>query len=86
MPTYEFKCKHCGNVFEKSLKFSDPHPTLCPVVIEISGDHGRKTVTTCGGPLQQVYYPVGIKYKAGGFSVNTSDWMDEDVEGTPYDY
>ena len=85
MPTYEFKCKQCGRVFEKMLSFKDELPTVCDNLINVVRDHRGESLVLCGGPLQQVYYPVGIKYAAGGFYQNTSDWMDEDIEGTPYD-
>lgn len=67
------------------MKFSDTLPTTCDNLISVVRDHRGESLVLCGGPLRQVYHPVGIKYKAGGFSVNTSSWMDEDVEGTPYD-
>lgn len=31
MPTYEYKCKECGNVFEVMQKFSDKPLTNCNI-------------------------------------------------------
>ncbi len=30
MPIYEFECTHCGTVFDRLQKLSDPDPTQCP--------------------------------------------------------
>jgi len=30
MPTYEYKCTHCGGVFEVFQKITDEHLTKCP--------------------------------------------------------
>ncbi|MCB1560231.1 MAG: zinc ribbon domain-containing protein [Xanthomonadales bacterium] len=30
MPIYEFECRHCGHVFDRLQKLSDPDPETCP--------------------------------------------------------
>src|SRR6202035_1061771 len=52
MPTYEYRCEHCGSNVEVVQSFTDAPLTAC---------------ASCGGPLRKVYAPVGIVFKGSGF-------------------
>ncbi len=52
MPTYEYRCKECGEHLEVVQKFTDDPLTECP---------------TCGGPLRKVFGNIGITFKGSGF-------------------
>ncbi len=61
MPTYEYRCKKCDQIFEYVQSFDDPP---------------RKSRRGCpeGGScqLKKVYGSVGISFKGGGFYKNDS--------------
>ncbi|MBA2282347.1 MAG: FmdB family transcriptional regulator [Acidimicrobiia bacterium] len=52
MPTYEYKCKECGEGLEVVQSFTDEALTDCPA---------------CGGPLRKVFGSIGITFKGSGF-------------------
>ena len=52
MPTYEYRCKDCGEHLEVVQSFTDDALTECP---------------SCGGPLKKVFGNVGIAFKGSGF-------------------
>lgn len=52
MPTYEYRCKACGEHIEVVQSFSDDPLTTCPA---------------CEGELRKVFSPVGIAFKGSGF-------------------
>jgi putative FmdB family regulatory protein len=52
MPTYEYRCKKCGEHLEVVQSFSDAPLKVCP---------------NCKGQLQKVFSPVGIVFKGSGF-------------------
>ena len=52
MPTYEYRCKECGNELEIVQSFTDDALTTCEA---------------CGGPLRKVFGNVGIAFKGSGF-------------------
>ena len=52
MPTYEYRCKDCGEHLEVVQSFSDDALTECPV---------------CGGNLRKVFGNIGITFKGSGF-------------------
>ena len=52
MPTYEYRCKKCGEHLEVVQSFSDAPLKVCP---------------SCKGALQKVFSPVGIVFKGSGF-------------------
>jgi putative FmdB family regulatory protein len=52
MPTYEYRCKDCGEPLEVVQSFSDDALTECPA---------------CGGMLRKVFGNVGIAFKGSGF-------------------
>lgn len=54
MPTYTYKCKTNGHVFDKRQKFTDDPLTAC---IE------------CGEPVRKVINSVGVVFKGKGFYV-----------------
>jgi putative FmdB family regulatory protein len=55
MPTYEYRCRDCGNDLEVYQSFSDDPMTVCPV---------------CGGSLRKLFGNVGISFKGTGFYKN----------------
>jgi putative FmdB family regulatory protein len=57
MPTYEYRCKSCGEHLEVVQSFKDDPLTECPA---------------CGGPLRKVFGNIGIAFKGSGFYKNDS--------------
>jgi putative FmdB family regulatory protein len=57
MPTYEYRCRECGEHLEVVQSFSDDPLTECP---------------RCSGPLRKVFNSVGISFKGSGFYKNDS--------------
>ena len=57
MPTYEYRCKDCGEQLEVVQSFADDPLTECP---------------TCAGNLKKVFNSVGIAFKGSGFYKNDS--------------
>ena len=57
MPTYEYRCKDCGNDLEVVQAFTDDPLTECP---------------SCGGTLKKKFGTVGISFKGSGFYKNDS--------------
>jgi putative FmdB family regulatory protein len=57
MPTYEYRCKSCGEHLEVAQSFKDDALTECPA---------------CGGPLRKVFGSIGIAFKGSGFYKNDS--------------
>ena len=55
MPTYEYRCKDCGEHLEVVQSFRDDPLTDCP---------------RCEGTLKKVFQPVGIAFKGQGFYRN----------------
>jgi len=52
MPTYEYRCKDCGEDLEVVQSFTDDALTVCP---------------TCGGTLRKVFGNIGVSFKGSGF-------------------
>ncbi len=52
MPTYEYRCKSCGDHLEVVQSFKDEALTVCPA---------------CGGALRKVFGTIGIAFKGSGF-------------------
>jgi putative FmdB family regulatory protein len=52
MPTYEYRCKDCGEHLEVVQSFNDQALTVCPA---------------CGGGLHKVFGNIGITFKGSGF-------------------
>ena len=57
MPTYEYRCKECGERLEVFQKFSDKPLSVHP---------------ECGGKLQKVFHASGIVFKGSGYYVTDS--------------
>lgn len=57
MPTYEYRCRDCGESLEVVQSFTDDPLTECPA---------------CEGPLKKVFAAPGISFKGGGFYKNDS--------------
>lgn len=57
MPTYEYRCKECGESLEVVQAFTDDPLTDCP---------------SCSGTLRKVFNSVGISFKGSGFYKNDS--------------
>ncbi len=62
MPTYEYKCKNCGYIFEKFQKITDKPITSCP---KCNGEVFR--LISGGG---------GIIFKGSGFYITDSKKSD----------
>jgi putative FmdB family regulatory protein len=52
MPTYEYRCKSCGEHLEAVQSFTDDPLTTCP---------------SCEGELKKVFGSIGISFKGSGF-------------------
>jgi putative FmdB family regulatory protein len=52
MPTYEYRCKDCGEDLEVVQAFTDDALTECP---------------SCGGTLRKVFGNIGVSFKGSGF-------------------
>jgi len=52
MPTYEYRCKACGEELEVLQSFTDAPLTSC---------------ASCGGELRKIFGNVGIVFKGSGF-------------------
>src|SRR3954451_25075515 len=57
MPTYEYRCKNCGEHIEIVQSFKDDPLKVCP---------------NCEGELRKVFSPIGIAFKGSGFYRNDS--------------
>jgi putative FmdB family regulatory protein len=57
MPTYEYRCRNCGEHLEVVQSFKDDPLTECP---------------NCAGELRKVFSPIGIAFKGSGFYRNDS--------------
>ena len=57
MPTYQYRCRACGDELEVVQKFTDPSLTECP---------------SCAGELRKVFSPVGAVFKGSGFYATDS--------------
>lgn len=57
MPTYEYRCKDCGEDLEVVQSFQDDPLTECP---------------QCQGRLRKVFGSIGISFKGSGFYKNDS--------------
>ncbi len=54
MPLYEYKCKKCGQLFERIQKFSDKPVKKCP---------------KCGGAVEQTISAPAVQFKGTGWYV-----------------
>ena len=57
MPTYDYRCRSCGNVTEVIHSMIEDGPSACEI---------------CGGQLRRVMFPSGIIFKGSGFYRNDS--------------
>src|SRR3954454_10282941 len=57
MPTYEYRCKDCGEHLEVVQSFTDDALTVCP---------------NCSGSLRKVFGNIGVTFKGSGFYRNDS--------------
>ncbi len=56
MPTYEYKCEKCANIFEKFQSMTDVQLVNCP---------------KCNGPVHRLIGTgAGVIYKGSGFYIN----------------
>ncbi|HUP75626.1 MAG TPA: FmdB family zinc ribbon protein [Acidimicrobiales bacterium] len=55
MPTYEYRCRDCGEDLEVYQSFTEDALTECP---------------NCGGSLRKLFGNVGISFKGTGFYKN----------------
>ena len=57
MPTYQYRCRACGDELEAVQKFTDPALTECP---------------SCAGELRKIFSAVGVVFKGSGFYATDS--------------
>ncbi len=57
MPTYDYKCEKCGQVFEVTHGFDEDSPDSC-------------LSDSCDGTLRRVFSPPTIIFKGSGWHVN----------------
>jgi putative FmdB family regulatory protein len=57
VPTYEYRCDKCGDIFEVFQSFTDK--TL-------------RRHAQCGGKVEKVFHPRGVVFKGSGFYVTDS--------------
>ena len=62
MPTYDFKCRECGHVFEKFQGMNDPNPPCC----KVEGDPVMGEVVMCGGATDKAFLRVPPAHFQGG--------------------
>jgi len=67
MPTYEYRCKECGEHLEVVQSFKDDALTTCPA---------------CSGPLRKVFGSIGIAFKGSGFYKNDSRSVAKSATGS----
>ncbi len=68
MPTYEYKCNNCGEIFEFFQRMTDDPVRECPV---------------CGGELQRVISGgIGIIFKGSGFYTTDYKNSSNNLSGT----
>jgi len=67
MPTYEYKCTDCSDVFE-TMHGVDDTVESCP---------------KCGGDVRRVFHPVGIIFKGSGFYKTDSRSASDNGGGKP---
>jgi putative FmdB family regulatory protein len=54
MPLYDYRCRNCGQTFEKMQKFSDP-----PLTVHEG----------CGGTLDKLLSPPALQFKGSGWYI-----------------
>jgi len=54
MPIYEYRCRSCGNQFERIQKFSDPPVAECP---------------SCGAEVEKLVSRPAFQFKGSGWYV-----------------
>ena len=59
MPTYDYRCDACENVFEVFQSFSEDPLSTCPE-------------ENCGGAVKKIFSAPGISFKGSGFYKNDS--------------
>ncbi len=59
MPTYDYRCDACENVFEVFQSFSEDPLSKCPE-------------ENCGGEVKKIFSAPGISFKGSGFYKNDS--------------
>lgn len=59
MPTYDYRCETCENIFEVFQSFSEDPLTTCPA-------------EKCEGSVKKIFSAPGIAFKGSGFYKNDS--------------
>lgn len=67
MPSYDYKCKTCGHIFEARHGMNDSPPT-CPAVVD-HGPWGEDRVqSACGGEVQRLYSAPPAHFHGSGWA------------------
>ena len=77
MPTYDFKCRKCGHVFERWQRMSDPNPE-CPEIelkdggVSKEGTPKSKEAVRCRGATDKVFRSVAapVHFHGGGWAAD----------------
>lgn len=66
MPTYDFKCRECGHVFEWRKGMNDPNPPCCAVERQVEANE----VVMCGGPTDRLFTLAAppVHFHGGGWA------------------
>jgi len=67
MPSYDFRCPDCGELFEITRPAGSTEPVCCP---------------SCGVQAKRVFTPVGVVFKGSGFH-NTDYKPKPEAESAP---
>jgi len=54
MPLYDYRCDHCGRVFEVRQKFTDPPLTVCDI---------------CGHKVERLVSAPALQFKGSGWYI-----------------
>jgi len=69
MPTYDFKCKKCGQIEERTQGMNDPNPS-CTVIIHTASDPEMDGSHECGGDTEKVFSgkAASVHFQGGGWA------------------
>jgi len=68
MPIYEYKCKHCGHVFDEFQKVGDTGENLkCPSCGAAKPEKMFSAFASCGGDTASISSSGGASCGSGGF-------------------
>ncbi len=76
MPTYQYRCTKCDEVFERYQSFTDDPIAKCPLPADRpkgwDGADAPRGQKKCRGVVRKVFGSVGVTFKGSGFYRNDS--------------